>query len=203
MVLAIINCLAGLIFSSQKCTVVLSDLDRSLLSRCLSGTDGAWEDFVDRYLALITHVVSSTGKLRLGNIPDQWRDDIVAEVLLTLVDNDFAVLKQFRGQSSLGTYLVVVTRRIAARKLSRMRRAPTKQLAQEPADQHPQPLELENSEEVQMLLQQMPESEATAIRMFHLEHRSYSDIGQHMGLPENSVGPLLSKARERMRSIRG
>ena len=61
---------------------------------------------------------------------------------------------------------------------------------------------IENTEEVQTLLASMPEQEATAIRMFHLEHRSYSDIGTHFGIPENSVGPLLSRARDRMRGLR-
>jgi RNA polymerase sigma-70 factor, ECF subfamily len=181
--------------------VVLSDLDRALLARCLTGAEGAWEDFVDRFIALITHVVGTTGKLRLGQIPDQWRDDIVAEVLLTLVDNDFAVLRQFRGQSSLGTYLVVVTRRVAVRKLSKMKMRP-KHLKDEPSVSHVPEIQLENSEEVQTLLEKMPEPEAKIIRMFHLEHRTYSEIGSEMGVPENSVGPLLSKARERMRSLR-
>lgn len=181
--------------------MVLSDLDRALLARCLSGADGAWEDFVDRFIALITHVVSSTGKLRLGQIPDQWRDDIVAEVLLTLVDNDFAVLRQFRGQSSLGTYLVVVSRRVAVRKLSKMKIRP-KQFKQEPSDKHSSDsFQFENTEEVHSLLKKMPESEATMIRMFHLEHRSYSEIGNALGVPENSVGPMLSKARDRMRTL--
>ena len=181
--------------------MVLSDLDRALLARCLTGAEGAWEDFVDRFIALITHVVGTTGKSRLGQIPDQWRDDIVAEVLLTLVDNDFAVLRQFRGQSSLGTYLVVVTRRVAVRKLSKMKMRP-KHLKDEPSVSHVPEIQLENSEEVQTLLEKMPEPEAKIIRMFHLEHRTYSEIGSEMGVPENSVGPLLSKARERMRSLR-
>ena len=185
--------------------VVLSDLDRNLLSRCLDGADGAWEQFVDRYIALITHVVSSVGRTRLGQIPDQWRDDIVAEVLLAIVDNDFAVLRKFRGQSSLGTYLVVIARRVAVRKLAKMRRGPNQRLPIEPATPagpNAAAMQIENSEEVQAILTRLPEPEATAIRLFHLEHRSYSDIGQAMGLPENSIGPLLSKARERMRGLR-
>ena len=62
--------------------------------------------------------------------------------------------------------------------------------------------QVENVEEVQSLLANLPSQEATAIRMFHLEHRSYSEIGTHFGIPENSVGPLLSRARDRMRELR-
>ncbi len=201
--------------------MVLSDLDRDLLARCLQGTDGAWEDFVDRYLPLITHVVNSTANARMGSLPDEMRADLTAEILLGLVDKDFAILRRFRGQSSLGTYLVVVSRRIAVRKLAKMRRVPKQAEAKSAAtlaqattsvtDERlstpasllsPEAWHMENVEEVDNLLAHMPSEEATAIRMFHLEHRSYSDIGTHFGIPENSVGPLLSRARDRMRGMR-
>ena len=202
-------------------SVVLSDLDRDLLARCLSGTPGAWDTFVDRYLPLISHVVNSTAKSRLGGLPDEVRDDLVADIMLGLVDQDYAVLRRFRGQSSLGTYLVVVSRRIAVRKLAKMRRvsksttrldangAPltTRVDAAHPAlssadGVSPEAWHIENVEEVHHLLANMPNEEATAIRMFHLENRSYSDIGIHFGISENSVGPLLSRARDRMRELR-
>lgn len=202
--------------------MVLSDIDRDLLARCLSGIDGAWESFVDRYLPLISHVVSATAQSRLGGLPDEVRDDLIAEIFLQLVENDFATLRRFRGQSSLGTYLVVVSRRVAVRKLAKMRRVPKSQTPASPisapamivnTNNIPQPnslpngasqaeWQLENAEEVQSLLAHLPNEEATAIRMFHLEHLSYSDIGTHFGIPENSVGPLLSRARDRMRALR-
>lgn len=183
--------------------MVLSDLDRHLITRCLSGADGAWEDFIDRYLALITHVVNATAKSRGEELSQQRRDDCIAEVLLNLVDKDFAILRRFRGQSSLGTYLVVVTRRIAVRTLARLGRpAVGNQTAREASRGDNHQSDVENSEEVRSLLQKLPGTEATAIRMFHLEHRSYGDIGAHIGIPENSVGPLLTQARQRMRSMR-
>lgn len=185
--------------------VVLSVLDRSLLNRCIENAPGGWEDFVDRFIALISHVVVSTAGLRLGRISEQSRDDIVAEVFLRLIENDFAILRRFRGQSSLGTYLVVVTRRIAIRKLSQYRRAASvaRSLVSEPisSDENGQ-LEVENTEEVQALLAKMPTNEATVIRMYHLEERSYKEISSHVGIPENSVGPLLSKARSRLKTMR-
>lgn len=211
-------------------SVVLSDLDRDLLARCLNNTPGAWESFVDRYLPLITHVVNAAAGVRLGGLPDSVRDDLVAEIMLGLVDQDYAVLRRFRGQSSLGTYLVVVSRRIAVRKLVKMRRVrrTTTSLdtveavrvetsaADTPGTRvdaahaplpasggiSPEAWHIENVEEVQNLLAHLPSQEAAAIRMFHLENRSYSEIGSHFGIPENSVGPLLSRAREHMRGLR-
>lgn len=182
--------------------MVLSDRDRDLLRRCLEGIEGAWENFIDRYIALITHVVTSSAQVRYSVLPDEMRDDMVAEILLALVDDDKAILRRFRGQSSLGTYLVVVSRRIAMRRLSKLGNAEVaaRPLMGEPASAE-QELTVDNTEEVETLLLKLPESEATAIRMFHLEHRSYGDIGTHIGIPENSVGPLLSKARKRLRGL--
>ncbi len=182
--------------------MVLSDIDRRLLARCIEGAPGAWDDFVDRFIPLIVHVVNVTAQHRFGEIAPQTRDDIVAEVFLKIIDKDFTVLRRFRGQSSLGTYLVVVSRRIAARRLAKMSRVAGIPLDIDPIDDRGGLEFVENNEEVQTLLSQMPSEEATAIRMFHLEERSYRDIGTHIGIPENSVGPLLSKARSRLRSMR-
>ena len=183
--------------------MVLSDIDRRLLNRCIEGAPGAWEDFVDRFIALITHVVSATAELRLGHVSDQIRDDVVAEVFLKLVDKDFAILRRFRGQSSLGTYLVVVVRRIAVRRIGKLSRGAVGQLTADPASTAGNgEMAVENNEEVHSLLSQMPDEEATAIRMYHLEDRTYRDISLHIGIPENSVGPLLYKARTRLRSLR-
>ncbi|MEM7478888.1 MAG: sigma-70 family RNA polymerase sigma factor [Planctomycetota bacterium] len=181
--------------------MVLSDFDRELLNRCLARADGAWEAFIDRYLALLTHVVTSTAAKRFPSVPDHLRDDMVAEILLALVDNDYAILRRFQGQSSLGTYLVIVARRIVARRLGKLPNLiPDPHL--EVKSENGEVPDLDNAEEVQALLSKLSLNEATAIRLYHLEHRSYSDIGARMGIPENSVGPLLTQARNSMRQLR-
>lgn len=184
--------------------MVLSNLDRDLLNRCLAGTPEAWEDFVDRFLGLITYVINEVAKSRSLVLDEAVRDDVIADVFLALVDHDFRTLRRFRGQSSLGTYLVVVARRIAIRKLAEIqRRGPARGLAvdQLATAHHDEVLEVDR-EEVASLLGQLQPAEATAIRMYHLEERSYREIGQHMGIPENSVGPLLSQARAKLRLLR-
>ncbi len=191
-----------LAISLKVVDVVLSNLDRDLLNRCLQGTPEAWEDFVDRFLGLITYVVTSVAQSRGLELPGAVRDDVVADVFLALVDHDFRTLRRFRGQSSLGTYLVVVARRIAVRKLAEVQRS-RQVMMHAPEPVAPAHDELAASkEEVQSLLSQLPSSEATAVRMFHLEERSYREIGQHIGIPENSVGPLLTQARAKLRQLK-
>jgi RNA polymerase sigma-70 factor (ECF subfamily) len=56
-----------------------------------------------------------------------------------------------------------------------------------------------NQEEVGRLLGELRGSEAAVVRMYHLEGKSYQEISRSVGMPENSVGPLLSRARARLR----
>ena len=37
------------------------------------------------------------------------------------------------------------------------------------------------------------------VRMYHIEGKSYYEISVAVGMSENSIGPLLSRARNRMR----
>jgi RNA polymerase sigma-70 factor (ECF subfamily) len=97
--------------------VALSEIDRNLLERCLARKQGAWEGFVDRFMGLVIHVINHTSHCRSVLLSTSDRDDLVAEVMLAIIDNDFAVLRQFRGKSSLATYLTVISRRVVVKKL--------------------------------------------------------------------------------------
>ena len=58
---------------------------------------------------------------------------------------------------------------------------------------------LGDHEQVQRLLNGLQGTEADVVRMFHLEGKSYEEIGAAVGMSENSIGPLLSRARNKMR----
>jgi RNA polymerase sigma-70 factor (ECF subfamily) len=60
-----------------------------------------------------------------------------------------------------------------------------------------------DSEEVGRLLGQLQGSEATVVRMYHLEGKTYQEISRSVGMPENSVGPMLSRARAKLRRRAG
>ncbi len=185
--------------------MVLSDRDRLLIASCVDGSPGAWEEFVDSYLPLITHVVNKCLASRGWQTNSSLRDDLVAEVLLNIVDNQFAALRRFRGQSSLGTYLVVLSRRVAVRALAKqVGAAPVRgpEVAVDQADPSGADLSIEDVEEVETMLDKLPNEQATVVRLYHLEHKSYTDISSSTGIPENSIGPLLSRARESMRQMR-
>jgi len=55
--------------------MALTSVDRALLQRCLQHDTGAWNDFVDRFLGLIYHVIHYTAHLLTALlIPEEVED---------------------------------------------------------------------------------------------------------------------------------
>jgi len=185
--------------------LVLSNVDRELLQRCLNRSTGGWDDFVDRFLGLVQHVVDHTASTRSIPLPVATREDLVSDVFVCLLKNDFGVLRRFRGQSSLATYLTVIARRVVVRGLLQRRLNSTRERTGMPnTDQAVAATDslgdlAENRESIEVALKKLSEEEATAVRMFHLEGKTYREISLQMGIAENSIGPYLSRARAKMR----
>jgi RNA polymerase sigma-70 factor (ECF subfamily) len=188
--------------------VGLSEIDRNLLERCIQRKPRAWEDFVDRFLGLVLHVINHTAQARSVRLSAEDRDDLCAEVFLTIIQDDFGLLRHFRGQSSLATYLTVVARRIVVRKMLQQKGAArlnegVASASREVPDRAP-PAEdrILNAEEIERLLEGLDATEAKIVRMYHLQGNSYQEISTAVGMPENSIGPILSRARSKMRESR-
>lgn len=188
--------------------MALSEYDRKLLARCLDKEPKSWEDFVDRYMGLVIHVINHSAQCRSLRLTNEDREDLAGEVFWNIVRNDFALLRHFRGESSLATYLTVITRRIVVAKL--LKRKPTATLGDHAADHatnghstaHTDAADMEllqNRDEVERLLDELEASEAQLVRLYHLEGKSYGEISSLTGLSENSIGPTLSRARDKMR----
>ncbi len=189
--------------TDEEVHVALTNLDRELLKRCLAKQPGAWNDFVDRFLGLIYHVVQHTAHLRSAPLKPEDTEDLAAEVLLQLVANDYAVLRQFRGNSSLSTYLTVIARRICVHELSRRSAAREIQPVSMTEPFEPEVEEprggLERLEEVERLLGKLPSREREVVRLHYIEGRSYEEISTELNIPVNSIGPILSRARKKLR----
>lgn len=127
---------------------------------------------------------------------------------MTLLANDFAVLRNFRGESSLATYLTVIARRVVVREIVTRRKA----RAMGHVDAHQAALDgavadsdverIDNKEEVAAMLQGLSDTEAATVRLFHLEGKSYREISDELGIAENTIGPVLSRARTRLRQTK-
>ena len=188
--------------------MALLEFDRKLLQRCLSREPRAWEAFVDRFLGLVLHVVRHSAKARSIRLGKEDEEDLVAEFFMTLLRDDFAVLRRFRLECSLATYLTVVARRVVVRELLKRSSRPQAANGTGPqvafagaAQAGPESPEqrMSNREEVERLMRRLTGPEADVVRLYHLEGKTYREISSAVGIPENSIGPTLSRARAKMR----
>jgi len=181
-------------------------LERALLKRCLNRDPGSWNDFVDRYLSLIYHVIGYTAHLRSVRLTPEDLEDLAAEVLLKIVASDFRVLREFRGEASFATYLTVVARRICIQELVRRQHAKDglrggDRLSPEEMDDAPAALKgVESLDEVEQLLKRLSGKEREIVRLYYLEGRSYEEISTETEVPVNSIGSLLTRARKKLRA---
>ena len=186
--------------------MALTELDRTLVNRCLEHDPGAWNDFVDRFLGLLVHVVNHTAYSRSMPLKPEDVEDVCAEVLLQIVAHDYALLRRFRGKSSLATYITVVARRICVRELVRrnfeaelghtmahVTSKSSREMLPAPEDR------IDNEDEVRFMLEGLGPKEMTVVRMYHLEGKSYREIGEATGMSDNSIGPTLKRARDKLR----
>jgi RNA polymerase sigma-70 factor (ECF subfamily) len=185
--------------------VAISPADHALLQRCLKGESQAWHEFVDRYLGLVYHVVHHSCHQRGVRLNPEDIEDLAAEVLLQFVNKKFAVLRAFQGRSSLATYITVVARRCCMRSLSRRQnhvppRPVDLRKAEAAAPVTPTEVaSLETVEQVHNLLTTLPNKVREVVRMHYLEGRSYEEISTVLGIPVNTIGPLLSRAKQALR----
>lgn len=187
--------------------MALTEIDRNLLTRCLSGEQGAWNDFVDRFIGLFIHVINHTAHARSARVSAHDVDDLAAEVFLTVLSDDFKVLRKFQGKSSLATYLTVIARRVVVRELANKRMAEalghvnshTKGAPGKTAATPQEQQRIDDREEISRMLDGLADSDAEVVKQFHLEGKSYREISMGLGIPQNSIGPTLTRARERMR----
>ena len=95
----------------------MNELDQVLLTRCLESQPRGWEDFVDRFLGLVVHVIDHTVQVRDLLIDAEQRDRICEDVFVILHHDSFRLLHEYDGQCSLTTYMTIIARRIVVRLL--------------------------------------------------------------------------------------
>ena len=181
-----------------------SPIDQALVKACLTGDARAWNTFIKRFGRLIRAVVAKTAERRGWSITTADCDDITAEVFAQLVYRNAASLRLFAGRSTLTTYLTVIARRVTVRATLKQSTLP-KTLSRstslsEQADRTALPQQqIAQQDEIEHYLKHLSPDEQVLLRMHDLEGHSYSEISHATGIPINSIGPRLSKARKSIR----
>jgi RNA polymerase sigma-70 factor (ECF subfamily) len=130
-------------------------------------------------------------------------EDLAQEVFVRV----WRALPRYDGRASLSTWIYAITRNTCLSELRRRRARPKAALgdgpAAEPAAPDPSPATLELGAGWDALLDELPEGQRRAVRLFYLEERSYDEVSRLLGLPLNTVRSHLHRARKRLAALWG
>jgi RNA polymerase sigma-70 factor (ECF subfamily) len=68
-------------------------------------------------MGLIYHAINHVAHARSLVLSTADIEDVAAEIFLAVVDDNYDILRRFKGQSSLPTYLTVIARRICVKEV--------------------------------------------------------------------------------------
>lgn len=176
----------------------------ALVQRCLAKEPTAWNEFLANYGRLIFWAIQERLK-RVGcpALPSEV-DDIFQNVVTSLWEKE--KLRQLRDPETLPAWLVMVAGNAAVNAMKR--RAPEDPM--DPAKQAfiaaetPAPWGEEAEEEparrAEELLKTLPARDQAALRLHYLHGKKYKDIAELLGIPVNTVGTIISRAKEKLRN---
>lgn len=180
--------------------------DLELLEECAAGSNDAWTEFLDRYGRLLRFVIRKSAS---AGTPNNDLDELYDEIIAWLFEKQGRVLRTYRGDSKLSSWLgVVVTRRV--RRLQQQRRGrhgPTVSIdalsldaSTQLTDNHYNDAAYrpEAVDALREALKDLPERDKTLLTGFFLQKRKYDDLAKEIGVKEGSVGQLLTRAKRKL-----
>ncbi|MBJ7305173.1 MAG: sigma-70 family RNA polymerase sigma factor [Gemmataceae bacterium] len=177
--------------------------DKNLVEGCLDRFPGAWNQLVDENIQLIFHGIYQVG-FRMGyRVTSEDVEDITSEVFLEILKDDFVFLRGYRGESKLSTYLCTLVHRKAAQEISKRVRYLNGNQGGSVSD-HPSRVPTSGVVETNILreaISRLAMPERAMIGMFYLEGRSYKEISVSLGIAMNSIGPMLGRARLKLKGL--
>lgn len=183
--------------------------EAELVRQCLAGRDEAWETLVRDYAAGALAAVKVALRQR-GHGPDAaLEDELVADCFEELAKEDSKVLRSFRGESGLATFVSVVASRRAFRVLrDRLRHGKAVDRKAEHDAVAPRAGEVDPAEHVETTerasiiveaIAELAPADKLLLTLYYLDNRSYKEIAEATGLAATGVGTKIARARARLR----
>ena len=189
--------------------------DADLLRGCIAGEKTAWGVLVRRHVGLMhamaARVLGTTGEA--GPLPEA--EDAVQAVFLKLWEDGRRRLRSFQGRSRLSTWLVAVTRREALDRLRRDHRRQERtveagrraidRLREDlrngaPSLQEARAAAREQASGFGAAVAHLPARDRLLVRLVYEDGCSYREAAAVLQANENSIGPWLRRAQDRLRT---
>lgn len=166
--------------------------ERAFVERLIARDSAAWTRFDRDVRPLLVRAAAATGSTD--------PEDVAQKVCALLLEADARLLRSYRGQSTLSTWLVGITRNQALMQLRKDRTRPPAA----PAAPAPGPLEAlvaaESDAQLQAALEAIPPRDRLLLVLHYRDGLPHARVAAVVGVALNSVSPLLDRARERLKS---
>jgi RNA polymerase sigma-70 factor (ECF subfamily) len=193
-------------------TIPVPDHEQALLQRCLDGESSAWEEFLERYRPLLERAVRFTFLRCVYRIPHADVENVVQELLARLYERDCRRLRTFQGRCPLAAWLKSLAVRITLNTIRDEKRrgrfggGELDELGLQPAAEPEDRCDPEEREEIRRLdavLDSLGPLQKTVLKMFYYDGLSYRQISAALGIPVQTLGSLITRARDRIRELMG
>ena len=165
--------------------------ERAFVERLIARDAAAWSRFAREFQPMLVRAAAATGA--------RDAEDVAQKVAALLLESEARLLRSFRGQSTFSTWLVGIARHQA---LMNLRREKIRIAPPQPAPAIG-PLErlvaAESQEQVAAALEALPPRDRLLLVLHYRDGLPHAQIAAVLGVSSNSVGPLLDRARERLR----
>lgn len=168
--------------------------DSELVQQVVNGNTNAFRFLVSKHQRLVLHVVG-----RIVQQQDQV-EDVCQDVFIKV----FKMLKSFRGESKLSTWIATIAYNTAITHLRKQKRRNELTYHEEPmllaAEKGTGPnqkmIETEEARKYLLkLIESLPVHYRTVLTLYHLEEFSYKEIVEITGMPEGTIKSYLNRAR--------
>ncbi len=185
--------------------------ERMLLERCLRGEADAWRTFVGRYHSTMEGAVRFTFLKCLYKVPENDVENVVQDLYARLYEDDFRRLRSYQSRCPLGAWLksLAVRHTLNTIRDEKVRgRFGGPSLDDTPlqpeaggVDVSAPAEEREAVHRLDALMDQLGPVQRAALKMFYYDGLTYRRIAAALGISTQSVGSIISRARDRLRDL--
>ena len=184
--------------------------EQALLQRCLEGDSSAWEEFLERYRPLLERAVRFTFLRCVYRIPHADVENVVQDLLARLYERDCRRLRSFQGRCPFAAWLKSLAVRITLNTIRDEKRrgrfggGEIEDLGLQPAadaGEQPAPEEREEIRRLDVVLDSLGPLQKTVLKMFYYDGLSYRQISASLGIPVQTLGSLITRARARLKEL--
>ncbi len=190
--------------------------DRELIQNCIDRKDRSWEAFIEKYSALVYHVIWKALRSEAQHVGSSQVEveDVAADVFAQVVADEFKLLRTFRWRCKFSTWLGIITYRTTRQAIHRNRHVAfsiddynpggdnellLKDILPDTENAPPENVQMEESRRlVHEALATLPPRDQLVLKFFYFEGKRYAEIARILGISGSLVGTAIFRAKARL-----